>query len=402
MLVVWRAALRECCRIYAKLPSTETSTIGGDGARHFRRSAANIITICPRLCDGTLAAYVCPDDVRLDVSDATHQLLRVQVQVQLGTGCDGNITLQYTFGEDWDWTVAKLRVCVRVCGVLLVDVRVSAATFDSRTAGHLCGQHLCGQCEVNTGRISIAIHPAGTHLVIADTFQKEFKVYGMPEIKLLVTLSPKWGVEFPSGLCFTDAGALLVADLNNRVHNLTMEGNRIASYEMQRPYAVASRGNLFAVGTSTGVTSTGVRVCLLESGAVLHMWLDANYIKAVAFATADTIAVAIGDQGAAAGKTLQRTVCLYTLDGTLLKLLATGIDSRSLAVCADGCLLVSDDRQKRIRVLAPDGEELTASPLAAHRLKRESVIALNGEHLYLFTMEAASFWSWWYKIYVFG
>ena len=54
-------ALRGCCRIYTELPSAATSIVGGDGTRFFRRSGiANAITICPRLRDGTHAAYIYP------------------------------------------------------------------------------------------------------------------------------------------------------------------------------------------------------------------------------------------------------------------------------------------------------------------------------------------------------
>ena len=132
MLTVWRTALRECCQIYTNLPIAAMCTISGSGARRFRRSgAANVITICPRLHDGALAVYIYPDDVRLVASDGTtHKPLRVQVQLSIGK--DGNITLQYALGDDWDqFLAAELRVCVRVCGVLLVDVYVRTnTTFD--------------------------------------------------------------------------------------------------------------------------------------------------------------------------------------------------------------------------------------------------------------------------------
>ena len=96
MLTAWRTVLRECCQIYAKLPSTAMSTIGGSGVRRFRQSgAANVITICPRLHDGALAVYIYPDDVRLVVSDGTtHKPLRVQVQLSIGR--DGNTTIATT------------------------------------------------------------------------------------------------------------------------------------------------------------------------------------------------------------------------------------------------------------------------------------------------------------------
>ena len=371
MLVAWRTALYECCQIYAKLPCAEMSVIGGDGARYFYQpSTANVLTICPRLHDGTRAAYVCPDDVQLVVSDATHRLLRAQVQPSMGS--DGNITLRFTLDENCN--SPALRVCVRVCGVLLADVWVQAA-FDARTAGRRCGQHTLPHSSHDSYifyAVTMAIHPAGTHLV-TSTFQKELAVYGLPDMNLLATIGSKGNggpVNLKQPICFTDAGTLLVLDYyNKRVQHWALEGSSIASYAMQTPpVIVASRGNLFAVGTESGV-----RVCLLESGVVLHEWSGANRIHAVAFVDAETLAVSISsrDIGQSRG-----TVGLYTLDGRLLKLLANNIAlhghaSHSLATRADGCLLVSDYNyfSERIRVFAPDGIELTTSPLALQRFQ---------------------------------
>ena len=358
MLVAWPAVLRECCQIYTKLPSAATSTISGNGVRHFRRSGvANVITICPRLHDGSIAAYVYSDDVQLVVSNADYGPLRVQVQLSISS--DGDITLRYTLDEDCNWSEAKLRVCV--CGVLLADMCVSEATFNARTAGRLCDQHAL------TDGYNMAIHPAGTHLAVST--QRTLTVYGLPGMNPLMTLNSKRNCQIASfALCFTDTGSLLVPG-HFIMQHWTMEGTNIASYAIpSRPQSVASRGNVFAVGCAE------VHVCLLESGAVLHTW-DAGFISTIAFVDASTLAVA---------KRYQHTICLYTLDGGLLRRLVANIITHGIAACADGCLLVTDYNKSCVRVFASDGAELTTSPLAMHTFQTSPrAIALCRERVYV-------------------
>ena len=360
--------LRECCQIYTKLPSAATSTI--DGVHCFRRSGANVITICPRLCDGTLAAYICSGDVQLIVRDAAHRPLRVQVQ--LIKNSDGNIALRYALDDVRSQLTLTMELCVRACGVTLVDTCVRAAPFDARTAGRLCGQHV-----LTDAAFRIAIHPAGTHLVASNPLWDTLSVYELPDMKLSATLGScgSGPGEFNSigDMCFTDVGTLLVVDFgNNRVQHWTLGGSSIATLAIKSPHCVASRGTTIVVGTASGM-----RFPLLERrdwGRQLRI-LQTHSIAAVAFANSVTLAISISDL---------KTVGLYTMRGELLKQLSVDISSNSLVTCADGCLLVSDFSKGRIRVFAPDGAELTSSPFAAHTFRPNPVsIALRGEHVYV-------------------
>ena len=186
----------------------------------------------------------------------------------------------------------------------------------------------------------------------------------------------------PGKLCFTDAGTLLVVDHHNdRVQHWTLEGSCVASYAIRGPQCLDSRGGIFAVGTWTG---SGVHVCSLESGVMLHSFslnsaMEVNSaIYAIAFVDASTLAIY---------SDTKRNVSLCTLDGKLVKQLitGTGINLFSLASTADGCLVVLDvtDYTPRTRVFAPDGAELTSSALlsAANILQRS--IAIRGAHAYV-------------------
>ena len=367
--------LVKCCKIYIELPSTVTSIISGDGTRHFRRSgASSIIAINPRLRDGTLAAYICPSDVQLVALGMDHKILHAQTQLDIA--CDGKITLQYAL-DDCDRLTTELRVCVRVCGVLLVDVRVRSATFDGRTAGRLCGQH------VLAGRtFGIAIHPAGTHLVATKSYRDSLNVYGFPDMNLLELFrfgaSRPFSIKCakPHGLCYTCTDTLLVAYYaTSLVLHLTQEGLFIASYVIRYPLCVASYGDMFAVGTDGSYGNNGVHVYSHKSREVLHAWLDKNYILAIAFVDASTLAVSNRKHYA---------IDLHTLDGKLLRRLAADIDSHGLVMCADGYLLALDYHRKRMRVFASDGTELTTSSFATHTFQLPpTAIALYGERVYV-------------------
>ena len=265
-MLALRTALSECCCIYVELPSATMSVIDGDGIRCFRQpGAANSITIYPRLHDGTPATYIRSDDVQLLVSDLDHKLVHAQVQLDMGS--DGRVALQYTLSDNYHrLTQTELRVCMRVCGVLLVDVRVHAAAFDGRTAGHHCGQHMLAY-----RLMAMAIHPSGDYLVVSKFCTHSLSVLKLPDMRFLISLGsngnrPK-NLDSPRGLCFTDAGTLLVADFgNHRVQHWTLEGLSIVStvsYAVNYPVCVASRGDIFVTGTIFGIC-----VCALESGAV--------------------------------------------------------------------------------------------------------------------------------------
>ena len=384
MQVVLSTMLRECCRVYAELPSAITSIISGDGARHFHRpGVANLISIYPRLHDGSPAAYIRPDDVQLVVSDMDYELLRVKVRLDIAR--DGKIMLEYTLDDDCDqFALTKLQVCARVCGVLLVDLCVRIAAFNGRATNRFCRQHTL--TAKNAG--CIAIHPAGSHLVVSDSTCALLWVYGLPEMKLLTTLQIYRDRDgFPEGvggMCFTDAGTLLVSNSSNwpcSLQHWTLEGSHITSYAIRDVRCVASRGDKIAVGTWSGVHVLNLKDVSMFSSSMFpgqtDFWM-ANYITAVAFVDAATLAVSNNDQ---------RTINLYTLNGRLLKHVASGILSRSIAMCADDCLLATDHYRRCIRVFAPDGEELLF-PTHLFQL-RPHVVALCGARAYVLDLDEA-------------
>ena len=253
------------------------------------------------------------------------------------------------------------------------------AAFNGRATNRFCRQHTL--TAKNAG--CIAIHPAGSHLVVSDSTYTLLWVYGLPEMKLLTTLQIYRDRDgFPEGvggMCFTDAGTLLVSNWSNwpcSLQHWTLEGSYITSYTIRNVRCVASRGDKIAVGTWSGVHVLNLKDDLMFSSPG-NIW-TADYITAVAFVDAATLAVSNNDQ---------RTIGLYTLNGRLLKHVASGILSRSIAMCADCCLLATDHYRRRIRVFAPDGEELL---FPTHLFQsRPHVVALCGARAYVLDLDEA-------------
>ena len=374
-----RAAIRNACCVYNKLPNAATSVASGDGIRYFCTRAANTIFIRPRLPDGAPVAYITMEDVCLSVTDTNNASpIYVHTQIQLDSG-SGNISIAYTLDVDTSSMVKEICVHVHVCGVLLVNTRATRKPFDGRTGGRLHIQHAFSG-------VNMAIHPAGTHLaacvpIVGKGKQSQLtsvNVFTLPEFQFVNILGGEIEYCGPHGLCFTDNGTLLIADFyNKRVQHWALDGEWIASYPVRSPRYVASRGDAVVVGCH----ENGVYVFSLKSGTKISEWLLnkgwISTISAITFVDADTLAVA---------DSRTEIMGLYTLRGVLKTQLATNVFSSGLAVCADGCLLASDYGQKRIRVFLPTGDELKTSPLSTFLFEDSSPcdIALHAGHAYVF------------------
>ena len=344
--------IRGACLVHHELPSVKTSIVSGEGLRSFNARAENMIFISPRLSSGTRAAYIMPEDVCLTAIDVNARLLCMCVHVQLDPK-SSNIAITFTLDSVVGFTPKEIRVRVHVCGVLLVNVCVCKA-FSGLTDGRFL------QSRVFSGFLSYAtIHPAGTHLVVSDFIRNCVEVFTLPDFQLVKTFVGKYmgtdpdELKNPRGLCFSSAGTLLIADYKNDcVQHWTLDGEWIASYPVQKPTCIALFCDAIAVGCCYG---NGVHVFSIESGAEISRWLNKNVVHAIAFLNATTLAIAV--------RTTE-TIDLYTLEGVFKRRLAVGIISFGLAVCADGCLLVSDWDQKRVRVFSIDGGEIVTSPFA--------------------------------------
>jgi hypothetical protein len=365
------ATIHSACRVYNELLSTVTSITSGVGTRFFRTHAANPILIEPRLVDGTRAACVAIEDVCVTASDDSNALpICVYTQIRVDSE-RGNITITYTLGNV-DAAPRAMRVHVHVCSVSLVDVRVAPKAFDSRTGGHL---HIRRAFPDFSGYM--AIHPTGSCLAVTDYSTSCVIVFSLPDMQFVRKFGRRGSgpgeLYNPCGLCFIATGTLLVMDYSNaRVAHWTLDGEWITSYDVPRPWCVAARGDVVVIGCSF---SQGMYELSLQSGVVTSV-LGENSISAVAFMDATTLAVA--NRSALA-------IELYTLEGTFKQQIDTdAIFSFGLAVCADGCLLVSDCNQKRVRVFLPTGIESDASPLASYSFENSiRTVALHDEHAYV-------------------
>jgi hypothetical protein len=369
-----RAVIRDACFISKELLSAKTCSVDGDGVRAFCTRAENTVFIFPRLSNEMRAAYVMLEDVCFAATNVdAAQVLCVRVHARLDSR-SGAITIAYTLDSDSGRALKEMRLRVRVCGVLLLDACVMHRAFSGRTGGKLQSRHALG--SLFTAPTHAAVHAAGAHLAVSDYARNCVNVFALSDFQFVKKLG-KMGagateLHNPHGLCFIDASTLLITDFSNdRVQHWTLDGESIALYLVLAPYCVSTHGSVCAVGS----VNSGVCVLSLESGLEIGKWLRGSRIAAITFLDAVTLAVANNDAA---------TVCLYTLEGTLITQLATYIISFGLAVCADKCLLVSDWHQKRVRVFCTNGIELDVPPFTAESFRgNPSSVALCKEHAYV-------------------
>jgi hypothetical protein len=351
------AAIRGACHVYNQLPSNATTIVSGTGIHFFYARTANTMCICPLLLDGTRAGCIDADDVCLTATDARAHQVHMSTHMQLDSN-SGSISIAYTLDADAGVVPEEMHVCVHVCGVLLVQVCVRAAyrLADRRALGRYANY--------------VAVHPAGTHLATSDyIFSNCVNVFTLPDFVFVRRLDKRCAAR---GLCFTDAGTLLVTDGDNdSVQHWALDGSWMTSYPAQKPWCAASCGDVVAVG---GTAEKGVRVFSLESNTTISECMQGSSISAVVFVDANTLAVA--DMSA-------KTIELRTLEGVLKRHLASQSMVYGLAVCADGRLLVPG--YKRIRVFSKAGDELIASsPFAVYAFEaRILAVALVAECVYV-------------------
>ncbi len=241
------------------------------------------------------------------------------------------------------------------------------AAFRGQTCGVL--QQSYHDCVLDYG-FCVAIHPSGTHLVVSNFDLHTLSVHALPDMQFVATLGSfgtgRTELDCPHEICFADDGTLLIADYGNRrVQHWTFDGAWITSYATpQWPSYLALRSGVLVVASGF---KKGLRVFSLESNVTLHTWPKGVSISAVSFVNTTTLALGTHDK---------QTVQLHALDGTFLKQLAVGFFCFCLATCADGCLLVADRENQRVRVFSSEGKELLAAPLAlrAFKGKVESVV----------------------------
>ena len=374
-------AIRSACCIYDELPDATASIMGGSGIRFFCAHGENIILISPRLLDRARAAYVAIEDIcftAISDSERTRRPVHAHPQMHLDSE-SGDINIAYTL----DGPLPKeIRVRVHVCGVLLVDTRVAHKPFSGRTGGQLYVQHTLPRQDGYA-----AICPSGAHMAFSSYRNHCVNVFALPDFQFIGKLGKKGAgpieLNVPCGLCFTDAGTLLIADNgNDRVQHWALDGTWIASYPVNTSWCIAAYGDMIAVGCH----GTGVHMLSLKSEAVTSKWL-LGHVYAIVFVDANTLAIA----STAIANTAIATINLFTLDGVLKVQLANNIISCGLAVCADGYLLASHYSQTRIRVFSLTGDELNTSPFAAYSFQRRPLsIALHTEHAYVYLEDVDS------------
>ena len=119
----------------------------------------------------------------------------------------------------------------------------------------------------------MAVSPDGAWLAVPCLDVNRILVYAAtPPHALLRTIGScgagEGQLNGPCRMCFTPAGNLLVCDYyNNRVQELTLDGEHVRSFVVQNPYSLALCDDVLAVGT---YSSPHIRLLSYPSGAALR------------------------------------------------------------------------------------------------------------------------------------
>ena len=383
----FNALLESCVCIAQELPCASASV---HTPPKFETTTSGIrqkcIRIMPRDARGARCAYIYLEDISTEVAvvqaatDVSSSDSALEAQTSLSSAGDIDITCTLN-----DSAIKKVRISVRVCGVLLVDI-YTRITFDAQTCVKI-GQHTfqhAGQGH------RIAINASGTRLVMAHA-SFSLDIFELPSFKHVSVLDTRGhGRGMPAviwGICFTSADTLLHTDYKNDcVNHWTADGFLIKTIDVFRPRCVAIHGDTIGVGCSRGVN-----IFSLESGARLHTWKQSAWITSIAFIDARTLVIA---------NLTMWTVGLYALNGDCIKHLEAcfydffdyDYQCYGLAVCTDThTLLVSDYTSKCIRVYSTSGQELPSAAFTKHAFQHHPLsIAIHGAHAFVHEYTSAT------------
>ena len=366
------AALAGISTLWCDLPDTTMSTLTGRGLHIFVKGPAgvqrNVLIVKPRVSNGLLAAYVQPDDVRLLLKDDDGAFIDAHVTVD--PVADGGFQLAFAVAAECK---SKLNVLLSVCGVAIGPVITVHSGFNAKKDSTLVATHavdggwrssIAVNCDKSVMAVSVAIHITCPgydsegrseihfyHLTPAFAFSHTIGKHGMEPTEFY----------FPSKLCFTDDGDILVVDDLHRVQHWTVAGkyiNALLSDGMHCQTAIATQGDMVAVGFEfwpTHLFSLATGELIREFRKIhnngdgigdLQFSPDGQYLLAAAYNN--------------------RCIVLYTTgDGKLLKKIGKcvigGDASNNVAFGADGEIIASDGANKRMCVFSADGDTLLRS-----------------------------------------
>jgi DNA-binding beta-propeller fold protein YncE len=344
-------------RVWCDLPDSALSTLSGRGMKNFVKGAAgetfNIVFVYPRVSSGALAEYMRPDDVCLMLRDDAGSLIDARVTVKHVP--DRGLQLAFILTAQCA-NRPSLSMSVTVCGVPFGPPVTVLSGYDA-----INGTSLAATFDVGVGeKGGMAVNADGSMMAVSfGNPTHQVHVFRLTPSFEQVRVIGKQGnrpAEFqqPVRLCFADADSLLVCDLgNNRVQQLTVAGDYLNSFTVQRPVSIATYCDMVAVGSADGHISIRslardeLKCCFGTQGAAAGLigW----YASGVRFSPDGTCLLVVEYNN--------HRLSLFSIDGVFMRNIGSGVlgdGDKDVAFGADGNIVTADYKNHRICVFSPD------------------------------------------------
>jgi DNA-binding beta-propeller fold protein YncE len=193
--------------------------------------------------------------------------------------------------------------------------------------------------------------------------------------------------KYPRRLCFTYDDTILVCDMgNNRVQQLTVAGEFLSSFTVQRPVSIAVHGDTVAVGTCDGP----IEIYSLATGELIRRFGSHGDGPGQIGGCAAGIRFTPCGLSLLVAEWENHRMSLFTVDGVFIKHIGAGVLAEGpmdVSFGADGEIIVADIGNSRICVFSPDGDSIIkawgSEGTAAGQFELPKALAVSGSYLYV-------------------
>lgn len=268
-------------RTWSDCVDPSLSEVTGQGVRSFVAvdASSNSISIIPRVCTGEIAAYVCADDVRVQICPPGSLALVGCARVSISAL--GHIDITY---EVKDASVEDIFVNIFVCEISLCRFSCRRQQFSLRKAT----LQLSPSVQIPTSALAFGVLVSldGRFLVISYVNDRMLRVFEildtLDELELVNTIGGSDSARFsnPFRMCNVGNNFLVCDSGTSRVYEFSTPGYEVPelqrSFDVMRPFSVAAalQRDLVAVGTGgrllQGASCCGIQLLCYSSGSTIR------------------------------------------------------------------------------------------------------------------------------------
>lgn len=334
----------------ASLAYTRTelhASVSGPGLLSYRKGADNAFTVVVKDERGVAASSLSPAAV--EVCSAPHGLSAFTVT----SSGPGEFAVAYAVSASQ--TSAPLALTVVVCGRSVATVTVPTGCFGE-------GYHdYTIRISEGAGNSGLAVSPQGDIIAVANETHNNITLYDLTGrvVRVMGGRGTAPGLlAAPHKVCFTPAGNILVAEMDNRrAQEFTRDGVHVSFFGVgvidDGVVSVATNGEEVLVGKGMNDSHNRIYRFAYPSGALLGT-ID-NGMRScwgLHFISHDAFTVA---------EYMRARVNVVTLEGEELSKVIGGLiqSPRDAVRLANGNLLIPNRERDELVVVAPDGSLVT-------------------------------------------